>query len=371
MIFFSDYDNYSMRLPYNGQGNTPLIGDVPPKSITRSPAFWAGAAIPVTWFQTSGDTTNTRYDIWVRHGAAGTWTKWLSNTTANDSVYPNAFTLGETVYFRSVATDAFGNVETDIPANGDSSTMLVARDITGRVSNLRGEPIFNAQVTASPAALNTGATDRFGQYHLYFASATGSVTISARRDGFGVLPPMRDVQLALTAPIDFVLPPAKNGINDNGFESGGFTEWFAPADSDTVKSSVSHDAAHTGDFGLSLWAASSSAPVEARGAGHALNIPADAAAPALSFVYRAPAGHPDDKLVVIIGEGPGFENRYLFPLKNEWTHVWLDVTAYRTVSAGVGFGLLGASERQVYIDEVHVGDALRGSYTGFLPTIAR
>ena len=67
MIYFSDYANFYVRLPQNGQGATPLIGDKPPQSRAFSPEFAAGP-IRVGWSQTGGTAPIKSYDIWVRHG---------------------------------------------------------------------------------------------------------------------------------------------------------------------------------------------------------------------------------------------------------------------------------------------------------------
>ena len=57
MIFFSDFAGYSVQLPYNGQGNTPLLGDLtPPTDPTglTSPSHtlntWSNDnTVDVTW----------------------------------------------------------------------------------------------------------------------------------------------------------------------------------------------------------------------------------------------------------------------------------------------------------------------------------
>ena len=65
MIFFSDYAGYDVRLPYNGQGNTPLLGDfVPPANPTglASPSHMVNAwsndnTVDVTWTAATDDAS--------------------------------------------------------------------------------------------------------------------------------------------------------------------------------------------------------------------------------------------------------------------------------------------------------------------------
>ena len=254
MIFFSDFAGYSVRLPYNGQGNTPLLGDFAPPAgpsgltspshtlntwsndntvdvawtaatdedsgldgysvawdhapatlpdatkdleavtATTSPALadgdwylhirpvdkagnWAtGAAhlgpfridttppvsaahapryalgaFPVTWGGSDGGSGIATYDVWVRSGSAGAWSKWQAATTATSASY-TAGTVGNTYYFRCQARDHAGNVETDLPADGDTPTTLAILQVTGQVVNNRHQPIFNATVSTTPAA---------------------------------------------------------------------------------------------------------------------------------------------------------------------------------------------------------------------------
>ena len=272
MIFFSDYAGYTVQLPYNGQGNTPLLGDLtppagptgltspshtvntwsndttvdvtwtaatdddsgvdgysvawdhapatvpdatkdigavtattspaladgdwyfhirpvdkagnwapgtahlgpfkldttPPTSAAWSPAYaLSGQAFPVAWGGDDRGSGIADYDVWVRVGSFSAWMPWVTGTTATSAPY-FTYATAVTLSFRSRARDHAGNVETDLPADGDASTVLAMSTIQGRIVNNRGRPIFNASVAAAPPALNTAHSDGWGNYTLYF-----------------------------------------------------------------------------------------------------------------------------------------------------------------------------------------------------------
>ena len=107
------------------------IDATPPKSAARSPEFMIGP-IPVTWSGTDAGSGIVAYDVWVRDGPAESWVKWQSNTTATSATFSSPV-VGHTYYFRSVARDAAGNVETDLPPDGDSHTTAATIQVTGKV----------------------------------------------------------------------------------------------------------------------------------------------------------------------------------------------------------------------------------------------
>ena len=77
MIFFSDYMGYNVRLPSNGQGNTPLLGDFSPPAgpaALTSPShtfnMWSNdPTVAVTWTAASDEDSGLDgYSVLWDHG---------------------------------------------------------------------------------------------------------------------------------------------------------------------------------------------------------------------------------------------------------------------------------------------------------------
>ena len=476
MIFFSDYAGNSVRLPYNGQGNTPLLGDftppagptgltspshmlntwskdntvdvtwtaatdddsgldgysvlwdhapatvpdatkdiggvtattspalavgdwyfhirpvdkagnwaagaahlgpfkldaTPPVSAARSPEFNVDA-IPVAWSGTDAGSGIVAYDVWVRDGLAGTWSKWQSNTTATSATFP-APVVGHTYYFRSAARDAVGNVETDLPADGDSYTTVAAFQVTGQILNNQQQPVFNATVITQPAVLNVAHTDGNGCYALYLAGA-GVFDVTAARAGYGALPALHDlvVNSDITG-LDFVLPPEQDAVVNSGWETGDLTGWQADPEATVVVAQV---AAHTGLNGLRLSTPTSVAAASVQPAAvywqisQAVTVPAELTQPTLSWFYRTISGAPTDSLIVQVTNGTYDVTRQIPLLADGWMHAWADLSAFGGQTVTLHIGFLEASAREVYLDEVSIGATQVGVYPVRLPLIVR
>ena len=382
MIYFSDYANFYVRLPQNGQGATPLIGDKPPQSRAFSPAYVTGP-IPVSWQQTGGDWPIARYDVWARHGANGAWTKWLDDTTETSAAFTDTY-AGDTVYFRSVATDINANVETDVPANGDTSTRVAALDVSGQVTNIRGEPVFAAGVTSSPAtALNSARSDARGDYHLFFGLSDGITSLTAGRNGFGAVE-MRGVDLAaLPGPVDFVLPPNPDAIANGGFETGDATGWQAGAWQPAFVPTVRTASAHSGGWGLSLSSTAGqsvitegSAPELAytQGASQTVTVPADAARPTLSLFFRVTRANPDAQLTIQISTlDIDIEKSVSYSITPRgWTHAIVTLDSWQGQRVNVSISVVGSTPGwDVDVDEVSLGDAGAGAQRTLVPLMRR
>jgi hypothetical protein len=472
MIFFSDYAGYNVRLPYNGQGNTPLLGDstppigpsglaspshtlntwssdntvdvtwtaaaddsgldgysilwdhapatvpdatkdlgavtsttspalavgdwyfhiravdqagnwatgaahlgpfkidaTPPQSAARSPEFAIGPFL-VSWSGTDAGSGIVAYDVWVRDGPAGSWDKWQANTTVTSATF-SAPVVGHTYSFRSVARDAVGNVETDLPLDGDSHTTSAAIQVTGQVFNNQQRPVFNAMVTTEPAVLNVPYTDGSGRYALYLASA-GVFNVTAARAGYGALPALHDLAVnSDVAGLDFVLPPEQSAVVNGGWETGDLTGWQVDP---TATVAVAQAAAHTGLHGLRL----SAPPVVGLAPtplpwqiSQAVTLPADLTKPTLSWFYRVVSGAPTDSLIVEVTNGTNIITRQIPLAPGGWTHAWEDLSAFSGQTVTLRIGFLEASAREVYLDEVSIGATRGGSYPVYLPLISR
>jgi hypothetical protein len=479
MIFFSDFAGYSVRLPYNGQGNTPLLGDLTPPTgptgltspshtlntwskdntvdvawtaatdedsgldgysvawdqapatvpdatkdlgamtATTSPALadgdwyfhirpvdkagnWApGAAhlgpfkidatpptcrmqspaynldaFTVSWYATDAGSGVSHYDIWGRTTGPvceTVWTQWMAGTTALNATWPRGCSES-TAHFNCLATDRAGNTADEQPPVEDTATIQADYMASGRVTNNRGQPVFRAQVTTTPAALNTAWTDGAGRYALYFGFGTGQTyAFSPSRAGYGVLPAQRDVAVnGQPTGVDFVLPPEQDAVVNGGWETGDLTGWqAAPAAAATVEAA----AAHTGVGGLRLvspMTASASLVQPLWQVSQTIALPVGLTDPTLSWLAQVVSGAPADGLVVEVSNGADAITRTIPLTAGGWTHAWEDLSAFsgQTVTLRIGFqGAAGA--REVYLDEISIGALRRGSYPLYLPLISR
>ena len=367
MIFATDNVNYSMQLPYNGQGNTYLPGAndlTPPISSARSPDFSMGP-FQVSWSGTDAGSGIDYYNIWVRDGTGGTWALWQSGTTALSATY-TSIAAGHTYYFRSQAVDVVGNVETDLPVDGDTHTMIATYQVSGHVLNLRGEPVFNAAVSA-PGALNTAKSDGFGVYTLYFGAAN-TYDLTASRDGYGTLPPLKSLSVTTNvAGVDFVLPPESDAVNNGGWETGDLTGWQAAAG---LTPGVGPSAAHTGDNGLQLDAIAGSSFVSY--ITQTITVSITGSQPTLSWMVRVLSGSADGEFGVKVSSLSQTVTQTMDLTPGGWRHAWIDLSPFigQTVTLYFGYQDPIGSE-QVYLDEVSLGENQVGSYQVLLPVILR
>ncbi len=82
---------------------------LPTARVEPLPARVATPVFTVTWAGQSTWAGFTTYDVQVRDGYEGTWTDWLTGTTATSAVFTG--THGHTVFFRARARDPRGSDE--------------------------------------------------------------------------------------------------------------------------------------------------------------------------------------------------------------------------------------------------------------------
>jgi hypothetical protein len=368
MIFASDNLNFNLQLPSNGQGNTylPDANDAtPPVSSAHSPAF-SRNPFTVSWSGTDAGSGVASYNVFVRDGAAGTWTLWQADTTATSGVYFGVVN-GHIYYFRSQAIDTVGNLETDLPADGDTFTTVPLYQVSGQVVNLGGKPVFNTTVS-TPGALAPAKSDGAGDYNLYFSAGT-TVDITAAQADYGALPPLKSVAVAGdVSGVDFVLPPVQDAVTNGGWESGDMTGWQASAGLTPL---VGPAAAHTGDYGLQLTASTQGSDF-ASYITQTITSPVTGTQPVLSWMYRIASGSADGELAVKVS-GQSFTTTQTIDLvAGGWAHAWIDLSPFsgQVVTIQIGFQNTAGGE-QVRLDEISLGESRTGSYRSFLPRLAK
>jgi len=368
----------------NGSGVTHLgpfkIDTALPTSTARSPEF-SVSTVTVSWSgQDSGLGSGVRdYSLWVRDGVTGTWQMWLTNTVATSAVYTAGLT-GHTYYFRSVARDLAGNVETDLPAEGDSHTTLAALQVSGQVFNTRHQPVFNAAITADPVVLNTALSDGDGRFVLYLTT-NGAYTLTTRRAGFAEALPT--LLLSVTNPLTnvlLILPSRQETLFNGDGEQGDFSGWTVNAG---VTPTVELTAAHTGRFGFHLAPSDVLTGFQAH-LTRTLVISSAWTQPTLSWVYRVITANAGQELVARVSVSNTVISQTVPLVVGGWAHSWLDLSALRgqTVTIALGFQPVGGSAPQaanapnaaltnVHLDEINVGEQQIGVFPLYLPVVQR
>ena len=104
------------------------VDTVAPVSTASSPASTNRLSFSVSWSATDGASGVTTYDVQYRVGTGGTWTDWLTGTTATTATFgattPIPVVRDQTYYFRVRAHDAAGNVETYVGGDGHTHTYV-------------------------------------------------------------------------------------------------------------------------------------------------------------------------------------------------------------------------------------------------------
>lgn len=351
---------------YEGYGNTSYSDDTLPTSQAASPEF-ALDQFQVTWSGSDVGFGVASYDVQVRDDADETWNDWLVDTTAVSATY-TAFEVGHTYCFRSVAEDFGGNVEEDVPSDGDDCTTIAAYKAEGQVVNNLHEPVFNATVSTQPDVLNVATTDGNGEYELYLENS-GTYTVTVERDEFGTLPPYYGLNIKDNlSGENFVIPPENNAVTNGGWETGDLSGWnAAPGLTPTVEMI----ATHTGYYGVQLESSGSITGFHPH-LTQTVSIPPTWTQPTLSFVYHPIQGEAGEALLVVASSISDTITHSASLTPNDWTHAWLDLSALSSSTATLHFGFSDQSDvQQVYLDEISVGEAKTGVYSVYLPLVMR
>jgi TolB protein len=98
-----------------------LVDGAPPSSTVSSVVAVDGDTVQVTWQGHDRGSGVATYDVWVRPGTDGDWTRWQTATTALSAPFTGQ--TGQTYHFRSQAVDHAGIREPWRPAPQAQATL--------------------------------------------------------------------------------------------------------------------------------------------------------------------------------------------------------------------------------------------------------
>jgi len=339
----------------------------PPASAASSPSF-AVNQISVSWVGGGASASSlASYDVQVREGTGGTWTTWLDDVTCTQFTYTDTV-AGQTYFFRSVARDIFGNVETP-PEEGDTSTRVTAYAFTGHVFNNREGPVYGAQVQPTPAMLSAQPSDPEGAYELFFDDVD-TYQLMVQRSGFGTLP-SKYVSGGSVSGLDFYLPPASDFIVDGNFELGsgtlGTSAWEFQGPTVPTLTGVTH----TGSRALLIQGPGTSVVSQT------LTLPGDLDADSLTLSWMASVTGTvtAQDVLTVEGEVDGLVHASSVSLTDmtlgDWVHGYLDVNVQASQVVTVRLALGATSGALLYFDEISLGETRQGVHLVYLPIALR
>ncbi len=160
------------------------------------------------------------------------------------------FTLGspgDTVYFFSRARDEAGNVEGWHTPEWDTRTKLYTWQLSGTVSDNRGNPLPETLVNILPAPAAPAEHEAGGKYHAWLLTQ-GALAVDAQSSGYAAFPPA-NLSVDMDEVRSLYLPPQDDLIQNGGFEGQNLSGWTISG-SATLTDTL--EAAHTGTGGLFL-----------------------------------------------------------------------------------------------------------------------
>ncbi len=337
----------------------------PPASAASSSPFAAGS-FPVTWQGNDvGPSGLASYDVDVRVGEAGSWTTWQNNVNASTTQALYTGSVGSTYYFRSLAQDVAGNVETS-PSEADTSTKVTRYGFTGHVFNNREEPVFLAEVEADKLVVGTVPSDLEGAYGVFF-DVEDTYQLTVQRSGFGTLPP-KSVMGGSISGLDLFLPPAVDFIENGDFESGSLdSAWDSQGDIDPALAEVPH----SGDRAL-LMQGPGTAVVS-----QTITLPSGLGAETMVLSWMTSvtgtAVAQDALTLAVEIDGRVYTDSVSLSALTggNWTHRFLEVGVQSGQTARVRLMLDTRSAVHVYLDELSLGETHAGSNLNYLPAMLR
>jgi hypothetical protein len=341
------------------------IDTLPPLSQASAPPC-AVLSATISWSGSDSGSGLSSYDVQVRQEGGPSWNTWQSATTATSGTYTG--TTGPVYQFRSLASDLAGNTEIKSDDTYDTQTWLTQYSFGGTVYNVREQPVFMAQITATPPLPLDVYTDQQGKFFLCHQEAL-TYTLTASRSDYGALPATHGLSGTLSG-LEFYLPPDDDALQSSGqFESGDWSGWG------TAATATFTDSAHSGLQAVALGRAGGSLAWSA-------NMSRSVALPnaqdlTLSLVHRA---HGNDTLLLdgstwVAVQVQGTAQAMTRPLTSTaaWSHTWLDLDAFRgqTVTLGLHLDSPAWGSGWLLVDELTPGTAVPGIRRVYLPLTLR
>ncbi|MBI2863957.1 MAG: carboxypeptidase regulatory-like domain-containing protein [Chloroflexi bacterium] len=325
------------------------------------PATAPGLSFTVSWARLDNAGTQAVFDIQFKAGANGSWTNWLTGTSATSSTFgpssPVAVQEGQTYYFRSRLKELQGAIEPWPGGDGDAHTTTPVF-LTGKVMDNRGISLVGARVALSSLAT---ISDISGNFRL--AAPPGTYSAIASAEGYGTIP-ARSLEITRSLSYSFALPPVYNPVQNWGFDGGDdFDGWWVPSGQVSV-STWAHSGAKSARLGQA--GVAGNATIGQSG----ITIPAGTYRPVVSFLYAVPAATgAGDTFFLDVTSSAGMTS-YSVPLATQgtWAQKWFalgDVSG--PISLSFRLHKASADQLEVFLDEVSVGKASGGPNVLYFP----
>jgi Tol biopolymer transport system component/outer membrane protein assembly factor BamB len=311
-----------------------------PQSQMTAERLVNGAQAAVRWSGTDSGSGLASYDVFVRDGTLGNWTRWLHNVTTTTTTFQGE--LGHTYYFQSQAKDKVGHQEPWQPAAKTAVTFYTQR-LTGTVRDNRGGAAW-AIPQVQPSAAYTMPLAATGAYTLLLGTS-GAYRLDVNSNGYGIFP-STTLTVTSDSTYDVVLPPAANSVVNGGFETGDLAGWLTSGSDLSVTSGTRY----AGNYAL-RFNPITTATLEAS---QLITIDVALHQPTLSFLYHVPTALGDGAFAVNVTGLTSTEVLSTSAVTIGWQQAWADLSPYAGQVVTVTFRLNG-SLLPVGVDEVTVG----------------
>jgi len=341
-----------------------------PTVSASSPPMSYSPTFTVTWDngQPAPGGYIVKYDVQYNDDVNDTWVLWQDRTRDTSAQFTGV--VGRTYTFRARAyekyTAWFSIRLVGAWSEGDTTTKVTTiGGAQGYVRDNRGIPLLTGTVRLVGTGIKSD-TREGGHYHLV-PSSPGTYDVAASGLGYNAHPAVSAIDLQEDpATVDFTLRPLDDVAQNGDFEDG-LSSWHTVPGS-MVDPEVIDVGIRSGGHSLALGKDSStSGTCEVT---QTVYITPGMHQPTLSFWYRTPGADGDDTFEVGIYQGDPWTYQALLSVSPsaEWTHAWLDVSAY-TGQAWISFAYhrTGDQDFVVYLDEVSLGRASGGPLKGYLP----
>jgi hypothetical protein len=350
-----------------------MLARAPTVSASSPPVSYS-PTFPVTWDngQPAPGGYIVKYDVQYKDDVGNTWILWQDRTRDTSAQFTGV--VGRTYTFRARAyeryTAWFSIRLVGAWSEGDTTTKVTTIGrAQGYVRDNRDIPLLTGTVRLVGTVITSDTRDG-GRYELV-PSTPGTYDVAASGLGYNAPPAVPDVDLQEDpVTVDFTLRPLDDVVSNGDFENG-LSSWHTVPGS-LVDPEVTDAGIRSGDYSLALGKDSSTSGTCA--VTQTLYITPTTYQPTLSFWYRTPGNQVDDTFEVGIYQGDPWTYQALSSVSPsaEWTHAWLDVSAYTgQVWISFAYHRTGDQDFVVYLDEVSLGRASGGSLKRYFPLSLR